>query len=150
MILGWYRALFAFFLGPLGLGGGGSSSSNSTATKTTNTDKRLVVDNGAVGVSADSSNVTVNALDNGAVKNAFDFATNASNNSTLTMTQALQLAKSDLKVVSQNAQLVSQSAAGVAAAYQNVGQISSGQQYLIMGVLLIGGVVAVMAIRKGK
>lgn len=37
-------------------------------------DKRLVVDNGAIGVSADNS--TVNITDGGSVKAAFDFGTN--------------------------------------------------------------------------
>lgn len=52
---------------------GGSSSSSATTTQTTSTDKRMVVDNG-VGVSSDSSTVTVNAVDLGAVEAAFGFA----------------------------------------------------------------------------
>jgi len=47
------------------LGGGGSSSSNQTSTQ--QIDKRLVVDAG-IGISSDSSTVSVNALDGGAVK----------------------------------------------------------------------------------
>lgn len=54
-------------------GGGGSSSSSSTSTQTISTDKRMVVDNG-VGVSSDSSTVTVTAVDLGAVSKAFEFA----------------------------------------------------------------------------
>ena len=49
-------------------GGGGSNSSNSTTTQ--NVDKRLVVDNG-VGVSSDSSTVTVTAIDHGAIEQSF-------------------------------------------------------------------------------
>lgn len=60
------------FLGGLFGGGGGSSSSTSS---TTNTDKRMALDTG-VGVSSDSSTVTVNALDSGAVAGALDFASN--------------------------------------------------------------------------
>lgn len=55
------------------MGGGGSSSSSSTSSTTTSTDKRMVVDNG-VGVSSDSSTVTVNATDLGAIDAAFGFA----------------------------------------------------------------------------
>lgn len=55
-----------------GGGGGGSSSTSSAQTTTTNTtDKRQVVDNG-VGVSSDSSTVTVNVLDQGIVEAALD------------------------------------------------------------------------------
>lgn len=59
---------------------GGGSSSSSAASTTHNIDKRLV-NSGGVGVSADNSNVTVNALDGGAVTSALDFAksTNAAN-----------------------------------------------------------------------
>ncbi len=52
-----------------GGGGGGSSSSNSTTTQAT--DKRMVVDQG-IGISSDSSTVTVNALDGDIVKKALD------------------------------------------------------------------------------
>lgn len=51
--------------------GGKSNSSTSSATTTNTTDKRQVVDNG-VGVSSDSSTVTVNVLDEGIVKAALD------------------------------------------------------------------------------
>lgn len=47
------------------LGGGGGSSSSSASTTTT-VDKRLALQSG-VGISSDSSSVTVNALDGGAI-----------------------------------------------------------------------------------
>lgn len=56
-----------------GGGGGGSQSSSTTETTTNNYDKRVAVETG-VGLSSDSSTVTVNALDAGAVARAFDFA----------------------------------------------------------------------------
>lgn len=54
-----------------GFGGGGGSSSSSNATTTTNTDKRLVVNDG-IGISSDTSSVTVNALDAQIVSQALD------------------------------------------------------------------------------
>lgn len=51
--------------------GGGGSSSSSNATTTNTTDKRMVVDQG-IGISSDSSTVTVNALDGDIVKKALD------------------------------------------------------------------------------
>ena len=56
----------------------GSKSSTSNATETNNVDKRQVVDNG-VGVSSDSSTVTVNVLDEGIVKAALDSVNNSIN-----------------------------------------------------------------------
>lgn len=57
--------------------GGSSSSSSANTTSTTNVDKRQVVDNGAIGVSSDSSTVNVSMLDNGAVNHAIDLVNNA-------------------------------------------------------------------------
>ena len=48
-----------------------SSSSSASTTTTQTTDKRMVVDTG-VGISSESSNVTVNTLDSGIVKAALD------------------------------------------------------------------------------
>jgi len=57
-------------------GGGGSSSSSSTTTS--NTDKRQVLGAPGVQVSSDgSSRVKINALDAGAIKKVFKFATGA-------------------------------------------------------------------------
>lgn len=54
-----------------GGGGGSSSSSQSTSTVTENTDKRIAIDSG-IGISSDSSTVTVNALDSNIVQKALD------------------------------------------------------------------------------
>lgn len=51
--------------------GGGGSSKSSTTTTTQATDKRMVVDQG-IGISSDSSTVTVNSLDAGIVTKALD------------------------------------------------------------------------------
>jgi hypothetical protein len=57
--------------------GGDSSSSSSNTTNTTNVDKRQVVDANGIGVSSDSSTVTVNntTLDGGIVNKALDAMT---------------------------------------------------------------------------
>lgn len=49
-------------------GGGGSKSSSST----TNTDKRLAVGDGGIGVTADDSSVAINITDGGIVSRALD------------------------------------------------------------------------------
>lgn len=51
-------------------GGGRSSSSSQQVTQ--NTDRRQVLDNGAVGISSDGGSVSVSVLDAGAVKGALD------------------------------------------------------------------------------
>lgn len=59
--------------------GGDSSSSSSNSTTTTNVDKRQVVDAGGIGVSSDSSTVSVNnsSLDAGAISAASSNVNNA-------------------------------------------------------------------------
>lgn len=52
--------------------GGSSSSSQSSSTNTTNTDKRLVVDGGSLGISSDSSTVNVQTMDAGIVNKALE------------------------------------------------------------------------------
>lgn len=56
--------------------GGSSKSSSSNTTTTNTTDKRMVVDNG-LGISSDSSTVTVNMVDTDIVKAALDTVTAA-------------------------------------------------------------------------
>jgi hypothetical protein len=70
-------------------GSGGSSSSNATTTQTT--DKRMVVDQG-IGISSDSSTVTVNALDGDIVKKALDTVAAADATAGTGFTQLLGLA----------------------------------------------------------
>ena len=54
------------------MGGGSSSSASSNATTTSNTDKRLVVSDSGIGLSADSSTINLTMTDAGAVKGALD------------------------------------------------------------------------------
>lgn len=60
-----------------GGGGGGSSSSSSTTQTTNQVDRRQVVDSGSVGVSSDTSTVSVSILDQGAIAGAKAIAENA-------------------------------------------------------------------------
>lgn len=76
-----------------GKGGSSSSSSNQTVS----TDKRLVVDGGSVGVSSDSSTVTVNQTDLGAIGKAFDFASASGANVITTLDKVLGIADTVLK-----------------------------------------------------
>jgi hypothetical protein len=55
-----------------GGGGGSSKSSSTTNTTTTVQDKRLVVDGGAIGITADNSSVNVQSLDAGIANKAID------------------------------------------------------------------------------
>lgn len=72
-------------------GGGGSSSSSSTATTTQNTDKRIAVEQG-IGISSDSSTITVEALDANIVNKALDTVATADATSGAGFTQLLTLA----------------------------------------------------------
>lgn len=71
-------------------GGGSSSSSNSTTTNTT--DKRMVVDGSSIGISSDTSTVTVNALDADIVKKALDTVSAADATAGAGFSQLLTLA----------------------------------------------------------
>jgi hypothetical protein len=73
------KAWFCFSIAPLYFGGGGGSASTSNNTTTNNTDKRLVVSDNAIGVSADNSTVRISSTttDLGAIGGAFDFAKSA-------------------------------------------------------------------------
>lgn len=127
-------------------GGGGSSSSSSTSTQTTSTDKRMVVDNG-VGVSSDSSTVTVNATDLGAIGKAFDFATAAGGSVTGTMDKVLGLAdvllRGSLDTVKGTNAVVSQ-------AYETAKNTATGSiDQKTMIIFAVAGAVAFVASRKG-
>jgi len=63
-----------------GAGGDSSSESNTSSTNITNTltqDRRLVVDNGGIGLSTDNSNVTLTMTDHGAIGQAVDLGIEA-------------------------------------------------------------------------
>lgn len=67
-------------------GGGGDSSSASTQSTTNiSNDRRQVVDTGSIGISSDSSSVSITSLDQGAIAGARDIALSAlTSNSTNT------------------------------------------------------------------
>lgn len=128
------------------MGGGGSSSSSSTASTTNTTDKRMVVDNG-VGVSSDSSTVTVNSLDAGAIEKAFAFASGAGESVSGTMDKVLGLADVILKG---SIDAVKGTNAVVSQAYETAKNTQSGAiDQKTMMVLAVVGAVAFVASKKG-
>lgn len=140
--------------GPCNGGGGGGGSSNETTTSTQNVDKRQVVDTGSIGVTSDSSQVTVNAsyLDEGAVNKAIDLATTSTATAGANVGEVLGFAKDVLKVAGENLKgterAFNTATAQVAGAYETVQELSSGQRFLVAGGLLIAGIVAIKTFRK--
>ena len=130
-------------------GGGDSSSSSSQATTTTNVDKRLVVDNGGVGVSSDSSTVTVNTLDNGAITQAIDLSKTSTKAAYSGLDSLLGFANSVLNLEANSQKLISQSAANIGDAYKTAQDMSSGNRMLVAGGLVLAGIVALNALKKG-
>lgn len=138
-------------------GGGGSSSSNQTSTF--NIDKRLVVDSG-VGISADSSNVSVTALDGGAIQEAFEFAgrnldllKHADELQGQASLQLLELAHSvfnrSFDVITENAEIVKAAGATVATAYDNAKGEGDAKRLVAYGVIAAVAIVAVRSFGKG-
>lgn len=130
-------------------GGGDSSSSSSQATTTTNLDKRQVVDNGGLGVSSDSSTVTVNTLDNGAINQAIDLSKTGTTQAYTGLDHLLGFASEVLKLENNSQQLISQSAANVGDAYKTAQDMTSGNRMLVAGGLILAGIVALNAMKKG-
>ena len=130
-------SIIQFFAGPLALctlsfGGGSSSSSSST---TNQTDNRRTI--GAGGIS--NENGTVNVLDGGAIKNAFDFATKANKDSFTYATTAQSQVLDSLQTTSKL----------VADAYSDAKGRGALTDKILMGSVAMAGVVAVLAIKKG-
>ncbi len=71
--------LLALGLPTIPANGGGGDSSSSTNQTTNQVDRRQVVDSGSVGVSSDTSTVTVSILDGGAIVGAKALAESALN-----------------------------------------------------------------------
>jgi hypothetical protein len=130
-------------------GGGSSSSSSSNSTTTTNIDKRQVNDNGAVGVTSDSSTVNVSVLDNGAIDKAIDLAKSGTTGAYQGISELLGFAKDVIKLQDESAKLISKSAENVGDAYQTANEMSSGQKQLATVGLVVAGVVGFVAL-KGK
>jgi hypothetical protein len=151
-------------------GGPGSDSSQHTSSNTTNTDKRLVVDTGSVGVSSDSSNVNVTATDHDTVARSFDLARTSSEQTLNTVSKALGFASDaaganlvaiqeaeagalgfagkSLDFASKSLAAVQASGAGLSDAYKSAAQLSSGQAYLVAGVVGAVVIVAVIALKR--
>lgn len=128
-------------------GGGDSSSSSSQATTTTNLDKRQVVDNGGLGVSSDSSTVTVTMLDNGAINQAIDLSKTSTTAAYTGLDHLLGFANSVLTLESNSQKLISQSAANVGDAYKTAQDMSSGNRMLVAGGLILAGIVALNSLK---
>lgn len=72
------------------MGKGGSSSESSSSTQ--NIDKRWVTGEGSVGLNAENSSVSVQALDGGALAGAFEFAARVDANAGKNLNSVLDLA----------------------------------------------------------
>lgn len=111
---------------------GGKSSSSSASTNTTNTtDKRLVVDNGAVGISADNSSIVMG--DYGAINSAFNFA-NDTFGKVADILQANTAAVEHISATSTEA-IQKSNAQAVA--------VTDTNRYLVAGGLAVVGIVAI-------
>ncbi len=130
----------------------GSSSSKSASTTTTNNvDKRLVVDNGGVGVSADSSNVSVSVLDGGAVNAAISLAKFSGDNQLKGYEDLLGLTKdtfgSVFDIVKKNTDTVDHITSTVTSAVQDARnselKATNDNRYLVAAGLAVVGIVAV-------
>lgn len=117
----------------LNFGGGGGSSSSTT--KTENIDKRIAVDSG-IGVSGDSN--TIQVLDGGAIKNAFDFAGQTAGQSFSFATESNRQALDSLNVTSNL----------VKDAYADAKGRGALTDKILIGAIAVSGLVALFAIRK--
>lgn len=125
-----------------------SSSSASSANTTTNIDKRLVVGESAIGVSADGSNVNVNVLDGGAIGQSFGFAKSALEGvvSTAAASQGniMQIAGEALgQVAMANEHVVDK----IAGAYS---EAKAGEQKILVAVGVVAVVIVVVAVAARK
>jgi hypothetical protein len=157
-------------------GGPGSDSSNRTTTTTTNTDKRQVVDTGSVGVSSDNSTVYVAPTDLGAISRSFDLATTSSEQTLNSVAKALGFASDantkalnfagesssellafagntfgrSLDLADEGLKAVQAAGTGISDAYKSAASLSSGQAYLVAGVVGAVVIVAVIALKHHK
>lgn len=150
----------------------GGRSSSKASTSTSAQDRRIVADNGAVGVNADGSQVTITATDHGAVDGAFDLGKNALDWALGTVGST---AESFTKATKENAARALDSADGaiklaidfadsqaaradatskgaaelVNQAFTTANDLQAGNRTLALGVLAVAGVVGFMALKKG-
>lgn len=130
-------------------GGGGGSSSSSSSSTTTNVDKRMVVDQG-IGISSDSSTVTVEALDAGIVEKALDTVAAADATAGAGFEKLLNLAdglfKAGGKLVEQTSE-TAMAAVGAVQTAQNDMKGAIDQKTLV--ILAVAGVGAAYLLKKG-
>lgn len=121
--------------------GFGGSSSSSSATNTTNTDKRLVADNGSIGITADNANI--NMLDQGAIQLAAGIADNAINSNAagfkVLLDTAQVLAKGSLDALTSNTKLAQSLATSTQSAYADASNQAQGNKNLVyVGMAIVG------------
>ncbi len=117
------------------MGGGGGSSSSTNQTE--NIDRRISLQNGTA---TSGDNNTVNILDGGAIKNAFDFATNTGRESFAFAKSAQGAALDSLNTTSNL----------VKDAYADAKGRGALTDKILIGAIGMAGVVAVMALRGKK
>jgi len=123
-----------------------SSSSSSTVNNTTNVDKRLVTDNGSMGISSDSSTFNISSLDGGSVKAAL--AANSANFTTL-MDTVKVLGGGAVNALAANVSLAKDLSSTTQAAYSDATGQATGNKTLLYGVMAVIGLIAVsMMIKK--
>lgn len=112
------------------MGSYSSSSSNST-----NTDKRMVVDAGATGISADNS--TVQVLDGGAIDRAFSFANLNAQQLGASFEDLLGFATHAMDMTQGSSKVAELATEQVAKAYEGAASAASGQKIILYGVLAL-------------
>lgn len=133
--------------------GGDSSSASTTQSTTNNTDKRQVLDGGAVGVSNDGGGTISLALtDQGAVRGGLDtanraLASNATNFEHL-LSAADALYSKTQSSLDANVKLAGTLAGTAQTAYADAANQASGNKSLIMVAIVVVGVVAALAFGK--
>jgi len=129
-------------------GGGGGSSKSTSTTATTNVDKRAAVGDQSVLVSSDTSTVSVEVLDGGAI----DLAKSAVSSNNIATRDVLDFARVVLGgaygLVEQNSKLAEGSVAQVKDAYQarDVGVVD--KNTLMLAGIAAAGLVAVKVMGK--
>ena len=131
---------------------GGDSTSSSTQTTTNNTDKRLVADGGSVGISSDSSNVSFNQLDAGAITAGTNVAlagiANNANNMDHLLAAADKLFSQQQAALDMNSQLTKALATSTQAAYQDAAANAQGNKPIMYAVIAVIGIVAINILGK--
>lgn len=125
-------------------GGGGGKSSSSSTQETNNIDRRIVADGGSIGISSDSSSVTINALDGGAINAALDFAKASDQETGRTLNQVLGIAANVFDKAGRN---VDSSAALVARAYDDAKGAGAEKTILIGAALATVAIVALKVLK---